>query len=175
MFTSRAEYRLALRQDNADRRLTPIGRRIGLVDNERWLRFESKNTEIARVHALLESTRIDGDSLAKLLRRPETTWTELTSHSPELATVPAEVARQVEYDVKYAGYIARQDVEIARLARLQEKRIPTSFDYSQIVQLRTEAREKLGRVRPVTLGQASRISGITPSDLAIVLVHLEGA
>jgi tRNA uridine 5-carboxymethylaminomethyl modification enzyme len=175
MFTSRAEYRLSLRQDNADRRLTPVGRRIGLVDDHRWQRFEHKDAEVARVLSLLEHTRVDGDQLLKLLRRPEIALADLAAQLPELAEVPTEVARQVEYDVKYAGYIARQDVEIARLARLQEKRIPTSFDYAQLIQLRTEAREKLGRVRPVTLGQASRISGITPADLAIVLVHLEGA
>jgi tRNA uridine 5-carboxymethylaminomethyl modification enzyme len=175
MFTSRAEYRLALRQDNADRRLTPIGRRIGLVDDMRWSRFDQKQTEINRVLSLLESTRAKGESLVKLLRRPESTWPDLAAHLPELAAVPTEVARQVEHDIKYAGYIARQEVEIARLNRLQEKRIPLGFDYSQIIQLRTEAREKLGRVRPITLGQASRISGITPADLAIVLVHLGGA
>ncbi|MCC7085749.1 MAG: tRNA uridine-5-carboxymethylaminomethyl(34) synthesis enzyme MnmG [Pirellulales bacterium] len=174
MFTSRAEYRLSLRQDNADRRLTPIGRRIGLVDDTRWQRFEEKTVEIARVLALLESTRIEGESLSKLLRRPEITWSNLISHLPELAAVPEEAARQIEYDVKYAGYIARQEVEIARLARLQEKRIPISLDYSHIMQLRAEAREKLHRVRPITLGQASRISGITPADLAIVLLHLDG-
>jgi tRNA uridine 5-carboxymethylaminomethyl modification enzyme len=173
MFTSRAEYRLSLRQDNADRRLTPIGRRIGSVDDNRWGRFEQKESIIAQVLSLLESTRINGESLVKLLRRPETTWADLAAHSPELSEVPTEVVRQIEYDVRYAGYIARQEVEVERLKRMQEKRIPTSFDYASLGQLRTEAREKLHRVRPITLGQASRISGITPADLAIVLVHLE--
>ena len=172
MFTSRAEFRLSLRQDNADRRLTPLGRDIGLVTDARWQRFQTKQTAIARVLALLESTRAGEVPLVKLLRRPETTWPDLASHVPELAQVPREVACQVEYDLKYAGYIARQDVEVSRLKRLQEKRIPASFDYSSLVQLRTEAREKFAQVRPISLAQASRISGITPSDVAILLVHL---
>jgi tRNA uridine 5-carboxymethylaminomethyl modification enzyme len=172
MFTSRAEFRLSLRQDNADRRLTPLGRDIGLVTDARWQRFQTKQTAIARVLALLESTRAGEVPLVKLLRRPETTWPDLASHVPELAQVPREVTCQVEYDLKYAGYIARQDVEVSRFKRLQEKRIPASFDYSSLVQLRIEAREKFAQVRPISLAQASRISGITPSDVAILLVHL---
>ncbi|HEY2827391.1 MAG TPA: tRNA uridine-5-carboxymethylaminomethyl(34) synthesis enzyme MnmG [Pirellulales bacterium] len=174
MFTSRAEFRLSLRQDNADRRLTPLGREIGLVDDARWQRFQSKRTIIARVLALLEATRVGEVSLVKLLRRPEVTWTDLTTHLPELAQVSPEVARQLEYDLKYAGYVARQEIEVSRLQRLQEKRIPTSFDYSSLPQLRTEAREKFAQVRPISLAQASRISGITPADVAILLVHLSG-
>ena len=173
MFTSRAEYRLSLRQDNADRRLTPLGRQTGLVDEVRWLRFQHKQAEIDRVLAILQTARVDGDSLLKLLRRTETRWDDLATQLPELSSVSPEVARQVEYDVKYAGYVERQDVEIARLRRLQEKRIPASFDYSTLAQLRTEAREKLSRTRPISLAQASRISGITPADVAILLVHLE--
>jgi tRNA uridine 5-carboxymethylaminomethyl modification enzyme len=173
MFTSRAEFRLSLRQDNADRRLTPIGRQIGLVDDERWERFERKQSEIAQVLARSRTTHIGGDTLEKLLRRPEITWTNLAAQIPELADVAPQVAQQVEYDVKYAGYVARQEMEVERLERLQEKRIPTSFDYSSLLQLRTEAREKLTKIRPITLAQASRISGITPADVAILLVHLQ--
>jgi tRNA uridine 5-carboxymethylaminomethyl modification enzyme len=173
MFTSRAEYRLSLRQDNADRRLTPQGRQIGLVSDERWERFQRKQTEITRVLAILETARFDGDPLLRLLRRPEMNWEHLVTHIPELASIAREVARQVEYDVKYAGYVERQEVEIARLRRLQEKRIPASFDYTRLVQLRMEAREKLTRTRPISLAQASRISGITPADVAILMIHLD--
>ncbi len=132
MFTSRAEYRLSLRQDNADRRLTAVGRQIGLVDEVRWQRFEHKRSEIARVLAILELARSGGDSLAGLLRRPETTWAHLAAQLPELSRVSTEVAQQVEYDVKYAGYVERQEAEVARLRRLQEMRIPASFDYSAL-------------------------------------------
>jgi tRNA uridine 5-carboxymethylaminomethyl modification enzyme len=174
MFTSRAEYRLSLRQDNADRRLTPLGREVGLVDNARWARFGRKVEEIGRVSALLENTRTSDGSLLKLLRRPETKWEQLAAYSSELADVPPEVARQIEYDAKYEGYVARQELEIERNRRLAERRIPESFDYARITQLRVEAREKLGRVRPISLAQASRISGITPADLALLMVHLDG-
>jgi tRNA uridine 5-carboxymethylaminomethyl modification enzyme len=174
MFTSRAEFRLSLRQDNADRRLTALGRDIGLVDDARWKRFQVKHSAIARVVSLLETTRAGEVSLVKLLRRPEITWSDLTTHLPELAQVPREVAAQIEYDLKYAGYVARQEVEVSRLKRLQEKRIPSSLDYSTLIQLRTEAREKFARVRPISLAQASRISGITPADVAILMVHLSG-
>jgi tRNA uridine 5-carboxymethylaminomethyl modification enzyme len=174
MFTSRAEYRLALRQDNADRRLTALGRQVGLVADDRWHRFEKKEAEINRVLARLPALRTNDITLDKLLRRPETTWEELTAQFPELGEVPAEVAQQVQYDTKYAGYLARQDADIARVQRLQAKRIPESFDYALISHLRTEAREKLTQIRPVTLAQASRISGITPADVALLLVHLDG-
>jgi tRNA uridine 5-carboxymethylaminomethyl modification enzyme len=174
MFTSRAEYRLSLRQDNADRRLTALGRRIGLVDDARWQRFEKKVSEIDRAVVLLESNRTDEGTLLKLLRRPETTWEQLAARLPELEAVSTEVARQVEYDVRYEGYIARQEQEIERHRRLADRRIPASFDYGRITQLRVEAREKLNRVRPLSVAQASRISGITPADVALVMIHLDG-
>jgi tRNA uridine 5-carboxymethylaminomethyl modification enzyme len=122
--------------------------------------------------ALLETIRVGEVSLVKLLRRPEITWTDLAAHLPELAQVPHDVAAQIQCDSKYAGYVARQDVEVSRLQRLQGKRIPTTFDYSALRQLRTEAREKFAKVRPISLAQASRISGITPADVAVLLVHL---
>lgn len=174
MFTSRAEYRLLLRQDNADQRLTPLGRKMGLVDDERWSRYFAKETEIASVAELLENTRIDQVSLAKMLRRTETVWNEVAAHLPQLAATPVEVAEQVTNDLKYSGYIARQEIEVARQRRLAEKRIPEGFDFKSIGQLRTEAREKLSRIQPRTLAQAQRISGITPADLALVMVYLEG-
>jgi tRNA uridine 5-carboxymethylaminomethyl modification enzyme len=174
MFTSRAEYRLSLRQDNADRRLTSLGRRVGLVDFARWNRFQNKLAEIQRVTALLESSRSGDATLLRLLRRPETTWSGLVEEFPELSAISSEVARQIEYDVKYEGYIARQEQEIERHRRLAERRIPESFDYGRITQLRVEAREKLNRVRPLSVSQASRISGITPADVALLMIHLDG-
>jgi tRNA uridine 5-carboxymethylaminomethyl modification enzyme len=173
MFTSRAEYRLSLRQDNADRRLTPLGQRVGLVDTNRWQRFERKLAEIERASALLESTRAGDVSLMKLLRRPETSWHDLVQLLPELAAVPTDVARQVEYDSRYEGYVARQEQEVDRQRRLADKRIPATFEYAHIPQLRVEAREKLSRVRPISLAQASRISGITPADVALLMIHLD--
>ena len=174
MFTSRAEYRLSLRQDNADRRLTSVGHRVGLVDLARWNRFQNKLAEIERVTAVLESSRAGDATLLKLLRRPEMTWSLLIDQRPELSAVTNEVARQIEYDAKYEGYIVRQEQEIERHRRLAERRIPESFDYGRIAQLRVEAREKLNRVRPLSLSQASRISGITPADVALLMIHLDG-
>lgn len=174
MFTSRAEFRLTLRQDNADRRLTALGHQLGMVTDSRWQRLQAKEADIVRCKALLDQHRIGDVSLEKYLRRPEVEWPELVAHAPELAEFSAEVAEQVCYDIKYAGYVARQDVQVARQQRLADKSIPTSLDYATIGQLRTEAREKLSRVRPITLAQASRISGITPADVALLLAHIEG-
>jgi tRNA uridine 5-carboxymethylaminomethyl modification enzyme len=173
MFTSRAEYRLLLRADNADRRLTPRAREFGLADDHRWQRFEAKRQEIERITLLLQSRHEGSSSLEKILRRPETTWTEVVARLPELAATAAQVAEQVTYDAKYSGYLARQQVEIERGRRLAEKQIPGNFDYAKMTHLRAEAREKLARVRPVNLAQAGRISGITPADLAVLMIHLE--
>ncbi|HVU88851.1 MAG TPA: tRNA uridine-5-carboxymethylaminomethyl(34) synthesis enzyme MnmG [Pirellulales bacterium] len=174
MFTSRAEYRLLLRHDNADRRLTPLGHELGLVDDVRWSRFQEKRDAIDRTAALLASTVWQQEPLAKVLRRTEAGWPDVVAVLPALAQVPDAVAYQVTCDIKYEGYLARQEVDIERQKRLSEKRIPASFDYGRIGQLRAEAREKLMRVRPESLAQASRISGLTPADLALVMVHLEG-
>ncbi|HEX4415419.1 MAG TPA: tRNA uridine-5-carboxymethylaminomethyl(34) synthesis enzyme MnmG, partial [Lacipirellulaceae bacterium] len=174
MFTSRAEYRILLRQDNADRRLTPLAYGRGLVDAGRWARFNSKAAEIDRITALVENTNIEGTNLAKFLRRPEVVWEDAAAKIPELGAVNVRLAQQVVFDLKYSGYAARQQTEIERQSRLAEKRIPETFSYDRIVHLRAEAREKLTRVRPRNLAQASRISGITPADVALLIVHLDG-
>ncbi len=174
MFTSRAEFRLRLRQDNADRRLTRLAAERGLVGNDRLLRLDVKEQAIASTLAVLESRRFEEGSLAQLLRRPEIDWPEIVRRAPELAGVDALVVEQVVHDVKYAGYIVRQNAEVDRQLRMAEKRLPASLDYAVLPHLRHEAREKLSRVRPLNLAQAGRISGITPADLALLTAYLEG-
>jgi tRNA uridine 5-carboxymethylaminomethyl modification enzyme len=173
MFTSRAEYRLLLRPDNADRRLTPLGWQLGLVDSQRRIRLEKKESCIAEAVKLLEATRVGDITLARLLRRPETTWADVVERLPSLRDTPAEVAEQVTYDAKYAGYVVRQEAEIARQHRPSDRRIPADLDFSIVPHLRAEAREQLALVRPVNFAQAGRIRGITPADLTVLLLHLE--
>jgi tRNA uridine 5-carboxymethylaminomethyl modification enzyme len=174
MFTSRAEFRLSLRHDNADRRLTPLGRQLGLIEPQRWRRFEMKEAEIERLQRQLAATRVQGVTLDAYLRRPEVDWPQLVDVLPELTAVSDEVAEQLVIDAKYAGYLVRQDQQVERQRRLADKRIPENFDFCSIQHLRHEAREKLTRIRPISLAQASRISGITPADVALLLAHLEG-
>ncbi|XZE54771.1 tRNA uridine-5-carboxymethylaminomethyl(34) synthesis enzyme MnmG [Planctomycetaceae bacterium SH139] len=173
MFTSRAEFRLLLRQDNADRRLTPIAAAHGLVDTTRPERLQLKEAEIERGKRLLAAGRVGEQTAEKYLKRPEVDWDTIVAHVPELVTLPSDAARQVEFDIKYSGYVDRQRTEVERHKRLAAKRIPDWFDYATIGPLRSEARQKLSEVRPVTIDQARRVSGITPADIALVLAHLE--
>ena len=175
MFTSRAEYRLALRHDNADLRLTELGRRVGLVDDRRWARFEVRRDAIDRLRAVLTTSRIQGDTLYQVLRRPSSTWESLLALDPGLDEHPfaEDVIEQITIEAKYDGYIGRQIEQIERFRRLENKAIPHDLDYRSIAQLRAEAREKFERIRPISLGQAGRISGISPSDIATLLIHLK--
>ena len=193
MFTSRAEYRLQLREDNADLRLTPVGRELGLVDDARWSRFEARREAIvgetqrlgglrASPHnaAGREATQLLGIELSRensaldLLRRPELDYARLVSlpaFAPDAAVAP-DVAEQVEIETKYAGYLQRQRDEIARQQRNEGTSIPDRFDYAQVRGLSAEARQKLESVRPQTIGQAQRIPGMTPAAASLLLVHL---
>ncbi|MGL4422420.1 MAG: tRNA uridine-5-carboxymethylaminomethyl(34) synthesis enzyme MnmG, partial [Gemmataceae bacterium] len=175
MFTSRAEYRLLLRHDNADRRLTPLGKAIGSVSAKAWDRLQTKERQIAELEAELQLLKSEHDTMAVWLKRTGVEWPEICARQPELARWDAlpEVIEQVTLAAKYAGYIDRQANEVDRFRRMEHKRIPESFDYAEILQLRVEAREKLHRIRPTSLGQASRVSGITPADLAVLLFYLD--
>jgi tRNA uridine 5-carboxymethylaminomethyl modification enzyme len=174
MFTSRAEYRMMLRQDNADRRLTPMGYRLGLVDQLRMERFQTKMSKIENATKALSQLRVGDVPADKYLRRPEVSWNDIAAMFPNLLNdYSLDIAQQVEYDVKYSGYIARQQVQVDRQNRMADKVIPSHFNYDSIVSLRAEAKQKLGRIRPINLDQASRISGITPADISLVLAYIE--
>ena len=170
MFTSRAEYRLLLRQDNADLRLSETGHDIGLLPERNYRKFLNKKDLITKELLRLESTRAGTDPLIQILRRPEMTYAEMPHRNPDLQL---EVVQQVEITVKYAGYIDRQEVEVEKFKSLEDKQIPPAFDYDTVHSLRTEARQKLNKIRPATLGQASRISGVSPSDIGILMVWLK--
>jgi tRNA uridine 5-carboxymethylaminomethyl modification enzyme len=170
MFTSRAEYRLLLRQDNADLRLTPLGRKAGLVSDAHWELFEHKRLHIEREIDRLRKSRDGSLTYAEILRRPEVTYNSLSVAD---TTLPADVTQEVEIQLKYEGYIARDLEQIARFHKLEDKSLPRWLDYEKIGALRFESRQKLTRFRPDSIGQASRIPGVTPADIAILLVWIK--
>ena len=192
MMTSRAEYRLLLRQDNADLRLTPVGRRVGLIDDARWAAFTAKRDAIEReiervkgvtlgtsapVQALLAeygSTPLkSGITMEELIRRPELDYEKLQPVDPERPELPADVREQVNIEIKYEGYIHRQKQQVEHFKKLESRLIPDDIDYSDVGSLRIEAAQKLERFRPHSLGQASRIAGVSPADVAMLNVWLE--
>lgn len=173
MFTSRAEYRLLLRQDNADRRLMKYGYNFGLIPRQYWLRLQEKERMISGTILLLEKKKEGGVPLAHILRRPEVPITELSQKLSELGSLPADVLEQVEIEIKYQGYIERQIREVEKFRRLESRYIPPDFDYYSIPQLSKEAREKLSLIRPLSVGQASRIPGVRASDISVLLFILE--
>lgn len=174
MFTSRAEYRLLLRTDNADVRLMPHGRRLGLIGDAAFRGFESRREKTSRIRDVLRRTFVVTDSLEKLLRRPKTTWADLVALHPPLSEFALERPENLEIEVKYEGYIDRQEREVRKMRGLEALRIPDAFDFSSIRHLNTEARQKLARLRPGTVGQASRIAGVTPADVQVLIAHLHG-
>ena len=180
MFTSRAEYRLLLREDNADLRLTPQGRELGLVDDARWAVFEAKCESVATEQQRFAGTSAMGTRAATLLKRPELGYdaiADLIGRSEPLEALHDELREQVELQVevqaKYAGYIDRQEREIAKHAKQESLRLPEDIDYAAVDGLSNEARQKLTSARPLTLGQASRLEGMTPSAVSLLLVHLK--
>lgn len=191
MMTSRSEYRLVLRQDNADERLTPIGREIGLISNERWEKFtkkqEQKAMELKRAEKVIfpPSERLNeilvsretsplstGIRLSELLKRPQVSYEDIKELDTTRPDFPQSVFENVEIELKYAGYIKRQRADIAEMRRIERKQLPINFDYSEIIGLRLEAVEKLNKVKPENIGQASRISGVSPADISVLLIWL---
>ncbi len=192
MMTSRAEYRLLLRQDNADERLTGLGYEVGLISQERYKKFREKLSQIERerervantyvgntaeVQSLLEkynSTPLtSGISLAELIRRPELSYDKLAPLDRDRPVLPEEITEEVNIQLKYEGYINRQRKQVEQFHKLERKKIPAGIDYSQIGNLRKEATQKLAEIRPESVGQAARISGVSPSDISVLLVYLE--
>jgi len=172
MFTSRAEYRLLLRQDNADLRLSQIGSDIGLLPARNTEKFLIKKSAIEGEIKRLHKTYYIMDSLAKILSRPETSYRDLPNRQENLTE---EVIQQIEIAIKYAGYVERQEIEVDRMKHLEDKNIPGNFDYATVPSLRLEARQKLTKIRPRTIGQAARISGVSPADISILLVWMKRA
>ncbi|MGC9423870.1 tRNA uridine-5-carboxymethylaminomethyl(34) synthesis enzyme MnmG [Vibrio sp.] len=191
MFTSRAEYRLLLREDNADQRLTPIGRELGLVDDRRWEIFQDKMDSLERGQYILNTARIrpsdsellqkldlneikNGQSYADLLKRPDVNIDKLADIDESLGQIPDDVLSQLEVEIKYAGYIARQKEQVERSRKTEAVKIPPNFDYSKVPSLSAEVKEKLTFTQPENLRQAAKISGVTPAAVSILAVLLKG-
>jgi tRNA uridine 5-carboxymethylaminomethyl modification enzyme len=180
MFTSRAEHRLLLRQDNADLRLRKYGYELGLIDAQRYAKLKHKESLIAeeaqRLSKVFKQVGGRGYSLAQLLCRPENTYASLLKDYPDaMIDHGEEVNFQVELNTKYAGYIGRQQVEVGKLSHVENIRIPADFDFDGVRGLRNEARQKLAKVIPQNLGQASRISGVSPADISVLMIALTAA
>ena len=194
MMTSRAEYRLLLRQDNADLRLTAIGHEVGLIDEKRYQNLLKKEEQIdqeidrvnhtnvgtsEKVQQLLDSygsTRLtSGTTLAELIRRPELSYDKLKEIDKDRPDLPWDVAEQVNINIKYEGYIKRQMKQVEQFKKLENRKIPENIDYNEIQSLRIEAKQKLSQIRPASIGQASRISGVSPADISVLLVYLSAA
>jgi len=192
LLTSRAEYRLLLRHDNADLRLTPIGHKIGLIPEERYQRFMAKKEQIEQELHRLKTTKVRPEphvqaileeagtvllnnavDLLTLLKRPEINYSHIEGMIPLPAELSDEVKEQAEIQVKYAGYIEKQLAQVERLKKMEKKKIPDDIIYEDIHGIATEAKQKLAKIRPISIGQASRISGVTPADISILLVYLE--
>jgi NAD/FAD-utilizing enzyme apparently involved in cell division len=176
MFTSRAEYRLLLRQDNADRRLMKYGYRYGLISEQQWQKLREKENAITEILSHLDKKMVGPDTLAKILSRPDHTFEDLLALDSGLSQrrLSKEIKEQVEIEVKYKGYIDRQHDQIEKFKKMEDYKIPAWLDYQDIPELRKEARQKLFQIRPVSLAQASRISGVSPADISILMIHLAG-
>lgn len=177
MFTSRAEYRLRLRADNADERLTPVGRQLGIVDDARWARFERRRRSVAAVRELCNRGQVDGIGLASWIRRPEADPATLADALVRVQgheTFCVDALEQILIAAKYDGYVDRQARQIERFRRLESLAIPPGVDFAALSGLRIEARERLAQVTPGTLGQAARTPGINPADITALWIHLAG-
>lgn len=176
MFTSRAEYRLLLRHDNADRRLMKYGYRYGLVSEQHWHKLTEKEYAIAEILSYINEKKIGPDTLAKILSRPDRTLDYLLTMDTVLSQkqISREIKEQIEIEVKYRGYVQRQQIQIEKFKKMEDYKIPPWIDYCNISELGKEARQKLSAIRPVSLGQASRISGVSPADISILMIYLAG-